>query len=91
MISRKIIIVLSLLILVSPIFGIVLPEILESEEYMESLADIVNATGLIYSPFREYMVPGLDAYLGYMVSAAFGSLIIISIYYIILYIMRRKS
>lgn len=91
MISRNTAIVLFVLILISPVFGLILPEVLESEEYIESLAEKTDGVAISYSPFREYLVPGLPDWLGYIVSVALGCIIILAIYYTILKLAHRMS
>lgn len=93
MIPRKILIITIVLVLISPIFGIILPEILQSEEYIESLVDKTQPIIVIEypTPFKEYTIQGLPMSVSYAISALIGYGIIIIIYYIVNYILIKKK
>lgn len=91
MISKKLILVLVMLIIVSPIFGVILPEMLQSEEFIESLAEIAEPVLQIHynAPLKDYTIPGFPEWVGYMVSSAIGLVIIVLVYYTIAKIMEK--
>lgn len=92
MISRKVVLVTAILIIISPIFGVVLPDLLQSEEYIESLAEGLEPVIAVeyWTPFKEYTIYGLPEWLSYMISAILGYAIILTIYYAILRFVKAR-
>lgn len=86
LISRDVVVVTVILIIASPISGIVLLEPLKSEECIEYLAkDIEPIIAVVYwTTFKGYAIHGLPEWFSYMISVALGHVIIIATYYSVL-------
>ncbi|MCS7109064.1 MAG: PDGLE domain-containing protein [Sulfolobales archaeon] len=85
MLSKNTIIALLTLLLISPLFGITLADMLG---YHEPLDLVAEELGLeeeehTWTPLKEYTFPGLPHWLGYIISGAIGLLIIFAIGYLI--------
>lgn len=89
MIGRKALIAIIILLLVSPLFGVVLADMVGYHEPLDIAAEMLglNDTSeeINWSPFYDYTIPGLDPVIGYIVAGIIGLLII----YIIGYILRK--
>lgn len=92
MMLRRAVIVSIALAIVSPIFGLLLPEALQSEEYIEALADRVEPVMVIDypAPLKEYSIHGLPGPVGYAISALVGYGAIVGLYYTIYRIAFRR-
>lgn len=80
MISRKYALLLITLLLVSPVFGVVLAEIMNYHEPLDVAAEELGLSEaeIEWTPFRDYAFPGLPDWAGYVVSGAVGVLLILA-------------
>ncbi len=81
---RGAIIALSVLIIISPIFGIILAEKVNYHEPIDVMAEKLHLHELdIYStPFDNYQVPGLPPTIGYIIAGFIGIAVILGIGYL---------
>ncbi len=85
MISKKVVILLSTLLAISPIFGIYLADLVGYHEPLDIVAEGLGLTEEEYTwtPLKDYTFPGLPNWLGYIVSGAVGVLVIIATGFIV--------
>lgn len=86
MLSRKQIFILVVLLIISPIFGVWLANLLGYTEPLDHVAEVLNLAEweeFNWTPLKDYAVPGLPDWLGYIVAGAIGIAIIIGIGYLI--------
>lgn len=86
MIQRKQLLLLSILIVVSPVFGVWLAEALNYAEPLDHVAEALNLTeweGLSWTPLKEYSIPGLPDWLGYIISGFIGLAAIVALGYVL--------
>ncbi|MGC8975057.1 MAG: PDGLE domain-containing protein [Thermoprotei archaeon] len=78
MLSRKTILTLLTLLLVSPVFGVILAEEIGYHEPLDIAAEELglNESEFTWTPLKDYTVPGLPEWLGYIVCGALGILVI---------------
>ncbi|ADM28237.1 cobalamin biosynthesis protein [Ignisphaera aggregans DSM 17230] len=91
--SRKQLFILIILLIISPIFGVWLANILGYTEPLDRVAEELNLSeweGFNWTPFKDYTVPGLPDWLGYIISGAIGIAIIIGIGYVIRFFIGRR-
>ncbi len=98
MISTKALIIIILLILISPVFGIILADIVGYHEPLDVAAELLGLKDIgeeiNWTPFFDYKVPGLPDVIGYIISGFIGVGIILGIGYIAYKIaggMKRKE
>lgn len=89
---RKALIITLILVVISPIFGVVLSDIVGYHEPLDLAAELLNLQDLTeninWTPFLDYTVPGLPAELGYIVSGLIGISIILAIGFVFSRILR---
>jgi len=87
MIPRKALLVIIILLLISPLFGVILADMVGYHEPLDIAAEELglNDTSeeINWTPFFDYTVPGLDPVTGYIVSGIIGLAIIMVIGWII--------
>ncbi|MCS7364534.1 MAG: cobalamin biosynthesis protein [archaeon GB-1867-035] len=80
------IIVILALIVVSPIFGVILADMVGYHEPLDVAAErlgLEDVTDLFnWTPFIDYTVPGLPATIGYIISGLIGIAMIIGLVYV---------
>ncbi len=78
-------IVIAVLLLVSPLFGVVLADMVGYHEPLDIAAERLglNDTSekVNWTPFFDYTVPGLDPVIGYIVSGVIGVAVILAVGY----------
>lgn len=79
MFSRKTILILLILLLLSPLFGVILAEELGYHEPLDIAAEELglNESEFTWTPLKDYTVPGLPEWLGYVTCGALGVLVIV--------------
>ncbi len=89
--SRKQWITLIILLIISPIFGVWLANMLGYAEPLDHVAEALhlNESEIEWTPFKEYTVPGLPDWLGYIITGAIGVAVIIAIGYIVRVFAKR--
>lgn len=95
MFPKKALIIVITLVLVSPLFGVILADMVGYHEPLDVVAEKLGLQDLSeeidWTPFFDYTVPGLPNTIGYIVSGFIGIGIILAIGYIILNIIGRKQ
>ena len=80
---RKALIMTLILVLISPIFGVILADSVGFREPLDLVAEALNlqdwSESLNWTPLFDYTVPGLPAEVGYIVSGIIGIAIILVI------------
>lgn len=91
---NKILIFIIIMLLLSPIFGIVLAEMLGYQEPIDLAArrlGLRDITELVnWTPLIGYTFPGLPDWLGYVISGFIGVIIILSLGYILKNLISEK-
>lgn len=79
--KRTSLIVVTILILVSPIFGVTLADMVGFHEPLDIAAEELNlqdwSEDINWTPFFDYTVPGLSPALGYIISGFLGVAVIL--------------
>ncbi len=77
--GRKAILTLGVLLLTSPLFGVVMAEAIGYHEPLDLVAEELglSESDVEWTPLRDYTFPGLPDWLGYIVSGALGVLLIL--------------
>ena len=95
MICKKTLLAIVILLVISPIFGVILADMVGYHEPLDVAAEklgLEDTTDKInWTPFLDYTVPGLPDVIGYIISGFIGVGIILGIGYVIakLYTGRR--
>jgi len=80
-------ILIVLLVLVSPIFGVILAEVVGYHEPLDVAAEILGlediTEDLNWTPLLDYTIPGVPDVIGYIIAGLIGVGIILSIGYIL--------
>ncbi len=93
MISRKALLIILLLVLVSPIFGVILAGVVGYHEPLDVAAEklgLEEANSIEWTPFADYTVPGLPDSIGYIIAGLLGVSILLGIGYLLLRITGSK-
>lgn len=84
---RKALIFTLILVFISPIFGVILADMVGYHEPLDVAAENLNLPDLTdtvnWTPFLDYTVPGLPTEVGYIVAGIIGISIILGIGFII--------
>lgn len=85
MISRKALLVIVVLVLISPIFGVILAELVGYHEPLDVAAEKLGLkeVNIEWTPFTDYTIPGLPDTLGYITAGLLGIGIILGIGYVL--------
>ncbi|MEO3993133.1 MAG: PDGLE domain-containing protein [Desulfurococcaceae archaeon TW002] len=85
MFSRKTLLTLLALLVISPIFGVILADILGYHEPLDLAAEELglNESEFTWTPLKDYTIPNLPDWLGYILCGALGILIIVFIGFLI--------
>ncbi|MEM2123573.1 MAG: cobalamin biosynthesis protein [Candidatus Bathyarchaeia archaeon] len=71
------------LVLVSPLFGVILADMVGYHEPLDVAAEVLNLKDLTesinWTPLMDYSVPGLPAELGYILSGLIGLTVILGV------------
>lgn len=80
MFSRKTVLTLLMLLLLSPLFGVILAEELGYHEPLDIAAEELglSESEFTWTPLKDYTVPGLPEWLGYVACGALGVLVIVA-------------
>ena len=83
MIPRRALLIIAILLLISPLFGVVLADMVGYHEPLDLAAEELGLNDISeeinWAPFFDYTFPGLDPITGYIVSGAIGLVIIVVI------------
>ncbi|MEM0233470.1 MAG: hypothetical protein QXP47_00475 [Candidatus Nezhaarchaeales archaeon] len=93
--SKKTWITVIVLLILSPIFGVVLADIVGYHEPLDLAAEAIGlrdiSEEITWTPFFDYSVPGLPAEIGYVISGAIGVIAITVIGYGILKMAEKRE
>jgi len=93
MISRKAIIVILALVSISPIFGVILADLVGYHEPLDVAAEALGLKDLTesinWTPLLDYTVPGLPDVFGYIVCGLLGVGVILGVGALMLKLARR--
>ena len=94
-ISKGTLLLLVLLLLISPVFGIVLADIVGYHEPLDIAAEMLGLKDVSeevnWTPFYDYSFPGLPDELGYIVSGAIGLAAIFALGFLLKLLAGRGS
>ncbi len=80
---KKTFIIVLLLVLISPVFGVILADMVGYHEPLDVAAEVLNLSDLTekfnWTPFLDYTIPGFPVEVGYIISGLLGVGIILSI------------
>lgn len=95
MLSRKAVITIVALIIISPLFGVILADAVGYHEPLDVAAEKLGLKDIIdklnWTPFLDYSVPGLPATIGYIISGFIGVAAVLGLGYLIKVVLGRKS
>lgn len=90
---KKAMVLISILIVISPIFGVLLADMVGYHEPLDVAAEALNLPDLTelinWTPFLDYTVPGLSAEVGYIIAGFIGVLIILGLGVLLSRMVRR--
>ncbi len=82
-IPRKALMVGVILILISPLFGVILADMVGFHEPLDIAAEELNlpdwTEDLNWTPFLDYMIPNLSAEIGYIIAGFLGFALILGV------------
>ncbi len=94
MISKKALIAILILVFISPIFGVILADMVGFHEPLDIAAEALDLKDLSkdinWTPFFDYTVPGLPAEAGYIIAGILGIAVILCVGLIINRLVRRS-
>ncbi len=95
MIGKKALITIIVLVLVSPLFGVILADMVGYHEPLDVAAEELGLKDISeeidWTPFYDYTVPGLPDTIGYIIAGFIGVGIILGIGYILLRIAGKRK
>ena len=82
---KRALMTITLLLLVSPIFGVILANAVNYHEPLDVAAEALHLreASFNWTPFKDYTVPGLPDTIGYIIAGAIGVSIILGIGYLL--------
>jgi len=90
---KKALVLILILIFISPIFGVLLADMVGYHEPLDVAAEALNLPDLTelinWTPLLDYTIPGLPAEVGYIVTGLVGVLVILSIGFLLSKIVGR--
>jgi len=93
-VSRKALIAILILVFISPIFGVILADMVGFHEPLDVAAEALDlqdwSEDINWTPFFDYTVPGLPAEAGYIIAGTIGIAVILAIGLIINRLVRRS-
>ncbi len=93
MISRRALLIIVLLVIVSPLFGIVLAGLVGYHEPLDVAAEKLGLkeVDIEWTPFTDYTIPGLPDTIGYIAAGLLGVGIIMGLGYVLNIIFSGKK
>jgi len=84
---KKTFVVILVLVAVSPVFGVILADILDYHEPLDIVAELLDLDEITeeinWTPFLDYSVPGLSPEAGYIVSGLVGAFLVFFLGYLV--------
>ncbi|RLE87286.1 MAG: cobalamin biosynthesis protein [Thermoprotei archaeon] len=94
-VSRKVLFLVIVLVLISPIFGVILADMVGYHEPLDVAAEILGLNDITedinWTPFLDYTVPGLPDVLGYIVSGFIGVGVILALGYVLKHFTSKEK
>jgi len=91
---RKALMLTLILVFISPIFGVILADMVGYHEPLDVVAESLNLPDLTnvinWTPFLDYTMPGLSAEIGYIIAGIIGISIILVIGIIINSVVKHR-
>jgi len=91
---RKALMLTLILVFISPIFGVILADMVGYHEPLDVAAESLNLPDLTdvikWTPFLDYTVPGLPDEIGYIIAGIIGISIILGIGFIINSVVKHR-
>ncbi|MGQ4891251.1 MAG: PDGLE domain-containing protein [Candidatus Njordarchaeia archaeon] len=91
---KKVWLILLLLIIISPIFGVFLADLVGYHEPLDVAAEKLGlndtSESFNWTPFFDYSVPGLPAWIGYIMAGFIGVLVIVALGALVSWVKRRE-
>jgi len=88
-------ILIGILLIISPIFGIILADMVGYHEPLDVAAEKLGLQDLTeqmnWTPFLDYTVPGIPDEIGYIIAGLIGIFVIFIIGYILQYLAGRRK
>ena len=88
-------ILIGILLIISPIFGIILADMVGYHEPLDIAAEKLGLRDLTeqmnWTPFLDYTVPGIPDEIGYIIAGLIGIFVIFLIGYILQYLAGKKK
>ncbi len=88
-------ILIGILLIISPIFGIILADMVGYHEPLDIAAEKLGLQDLTeqmnWTPFLDYTVPGIPDEIGYIIAGLIGIFVIFLIGYILQYLAGKKK
>jgi len=89
---RKAFLTIAVLIILSPVFGVFLANLVGYREPLDLAAEALGLSEtteeINWTPFLDYTVPGLPDWLGYMVSGVIGVAVVLGLAFLIVKVVR---
>jgi len=86
--SKKVWIAIAIMLVASPLLGVVLADVVNYHEPLDLAAEIVGlrdvSEKITWTPFFDYSIPGFPAEAGYVLAGALGVAVIVAIGYVVM-------
>ena len=83
MISRKVLILTFILVIISPVFGVILADMVGYHEPLDLAAESLGledvSEEINWTPFFDYTVPGLPDVIGYIIAGFIGVFVVLGL------------
>mgnify|MGYP000675097913 CR=1 FL=1 len=93
--NKRVWIVIVGLLLISPIFGVYIANLIGYKEPLDIIAEKAGLRDLSeeinWTPLYDYSVPGLNPLIGYIVAGLIGLLVIVAIGFILMRLVEAKK
>jgi len=93
MISKRALIIIGILLIISPIFGVLLADLVGYHEPLDVAAEMLGLKDITeeinWTPFLDYTIPGLPDTIGYIVAGIIGVGLILIIGYMLSKMVRK--
>jgi len=92
--SKKIWTAIALMLIVSPLFGVILADVVGYHEPLDVAAEAAGlrdvSEEITWTPFFDYGIPGLPSEVGYAMAGALGVAVIVVVGYVAMKVVERR-
>ncbi len=90
--NRRVLYLIIGLLIISPLFGVILADIVGYHEPLDETAEMLGLKELEFNwtPFYDYSVPGLPPEIGYIIAGLIGILVIWGICYLGIKLIEKR-